>query len=221
MSEALNRWADQAGIGVDMGQLLEWVSEIESVVQGEQTPALLYPEVLAETLRRIGSRLGVTVDPIDAAAFGGSVGEWPAFPDSPSALTRLGERFRLLIVSNVDRRSFALSNQRLGVTFDQVITAEDVGSYKPRAPHFDALLQSLPGLGIDRSELLHVAQSLFHDHEPAKRYGLPSAWIDRRQGQDGFGATPPPSDPSIKPQWRFPSLEAFADAATGAGLKGG
>jgi 2-haloalkanoic acid dehalogenase type II len=138
------------------------------------------------------------------------VGDWPAFPDSAAALTRLGNHFRLIIVSNVDRASFAASNQRLGVTFDKVITAEDVGAYKPRAPHFEALFGILAEMGLDRRHLLHVAQSLFHDHEPAHRYGLPSVWIDRGRGRSDVGATPAPASP-IEPRWRFETLEAFAD----------
>ena len=211
MSLALHGWADGVDLNVSDGQLLQLVSEIETVVQGERSPALLYPDVLAEVLRRIGARLNAPVTDEDAARFGGSVGAWPAFPDSPSALARLGNHFRLIIVSNVDRASFAASNQRLGVSFDKIITAEDVGAYKPRAPHFEALFRSLPEMGLEREELLHVAQSLFHDHEPAQRYGLPSVWIDR--GHDRFdpGATPA-TESVVEPTWRFSTLEAFADA---------
>jgi putative hydrolase of the HAD superfamily len=211
MSAALREWVDQVDPEVSDGYLLQLVAEIETVVQGERSPAPLYPEVLAEVLRRIGTRIGVTVSEEDAARFGGTVGNWPAFADSASALTRLGRHFRLIIVSNVDRASFAASNLRLGVTFDRIITAEDVGAYKPRPPHFDALFESLPEMGVERDGLLHVAQSLYHDHEPAQRYGLPSVWIDRGHDRFDTGATPL-TDPSIEPRWRFPTLEAFADA---------
>ena len=119
-----------------------------------------------------------------------------------------------IILSNVDRVSFAASNERLGVTFDAVVTAEDVGSYKPDRRNFDALLGALGPLGVDRSELLHVAQSLYHDHEPARELGLPSVWIDRRHAAGGTGATPPPAA-AVAPTWRFESLAAFADAAVG------
>ena len=212
MSRALREWADAAGLTVTDRHLLNLVSEVETVVQGEGSPALLYPEVLAEVLKRIGVRLGATVSDQQAARFGGSIGEWPAFADSAPALSRLGQRFRLIIVSNVDRASFAASNRRLGVTFDKIITAEDVGAYKPRSPHFEALLESVTAMSIGRHQLLHVAQSLYHDHEPARRFGLSSVWIDRGRGRLEPGATPPPGDPSIEPKWRFPTLEAFADA---------
>lgn len=214
---ALGSWASRHSVDATPDELIRWFSELETVIERERTPALLYPQVLAETLRRIGSRCGVVVTNEDAVAFGASVPEWPAFPDSPEALTRLKQRFRLIIVSNVDRASFAASNGLLGVEFDRVITAEEVGAYKPSSPHFDALFASLPSLGVERSELLHVAQSLFHDHEPAARLGLPSVWIDRRQDQAGFGAAPAPSVGSIEPAWRFPTLALFADAVDALG----
>lgn len=216
MSAALRQWADKIDLQVSDGQLLRLVSQIETVVQGEQSPALLYPEVLGEVLRRIGARLHASVTDEDAARFGGTVGEWPAFADSASALARLGQYFRLVIVSNVDRASFAASNRLLGVTFDKIITAEDVGAYKPRPPHFEALFESLPEMGIDRDDLLHIAQSLYHDHGPAQRYGLPSVWIDRGHHRFDLGATPPLADPAVMPRWRFSTLEAFADAVESA-----
>jgi 2-haloacid dehalogenase len=216
MATALREWVARETPGVSHAQLLQLVSEFETVVQGEQSPALPYPQVLAEVLRRIGARIGVPVSDQDAERFGGTVGNWPAFADSASSLARLKRHFRMIIVSNVDRASFAASNRRLGVTFDKVITAEDVGAYKPRPPHFEALFKSLPELGVDRDGLLHVAQSLYHDHEPAQRYGLPSVWIDRGRDRFDSGATPL-TDPSIEPRWRFPTLEAFADAVEAPG----
>jgi len=211
MSAALREWADSADLTVSDGHLLRLVSEIETVVQGESSPAMLYPEVLAEVLRRIGARLHARVSDADAMRFGRTVGDWPEFPDSAGALARLQRHFRLIIVSNVDRASFAVSNRRLGVTFDKIITAEDVGAYKPRSPHFEALFDSLSEMGLERSDLLHIAQSLFHDHEPAQRYGLPSVWIDRGQDPTRSGATPSATS-VVEPRWRFATLEAFADA---------
>jgi putative hydrolase of the HAD superfamily len=211
MSSALREWADGVDLDVSDGNLLCLVSEFETVVQGERSPAPLYPDVLAEVLRRIGARLNARVTDDDAVRFGHTVGDWPAFPDSELALTRLKDRFRLIIVSNVDRASFAASNRRLGVTFDKIITAEDVGAYKPRPPHFEALFGALPEMGLERKDLLHVAESLFHDHEPAQRYGLPSVWIDRGRDRTHSRATPATRS-VIEPRWRFPTLEAFADA---------
>jgi len=146
-----------------------------------------------------------------AQRLGNSVPDWPAFPDSADALARLARHYQLIILSNVHRDGFAGSNRRLHGDFAAIITAEDVGAYKPADNHFRALDTTLPKLGVDRTELLHVAQSLFHDHVPAKREGLPSAWINRRHDRPGWGATPEPTE-----QWtynlEFNSVGDFADA---------
>jgi 2-haloalkanoic acid dehalogenase type II len=210
--EALRRWADQRAVTPSDDELLSLFARFETLVENRTDPAPPYPTVLEEALRLIGSEVGGEVNDADADAFGASVGHWPAFPDSPGALARLHAKYRLIIVSNVDRASFAASSRRLGVEFDRIITAEEVGAYKPQQPHFAALLAQLDSWGLRPDQLLHVAQSLYHDHEPAHRAGLATVWIDRRHDQDGYGATPPP-DGSITPDWRFPSMAAFAEAA--------
>lgn len=210
---ALRGWADRRQVAATDHELLELFARFETRVERERDPAPPYPDVLKESLRRMGAAVEGQVDQADAEAFGSSVGDWPAFSDSSAALLRLQRRYRLIIVSNVDRLSIAQSIRRLGVTFDRVITAEEVGAYKPRAPHFEALLSQVGSWGVNKDQLLHVAQSLFHDLEPAHRAGLATVWIDRRHDQDGYGATPPPVDASVAPDWRLPSMAAFADAA--------
>ena len=209
-------WAREQGLGAPDEELLLAYAGKEAAVQRE-TPSALYPDVLAEAFRRTGDQLGAPVSEEWARRLGGSVPDWPAFPDSRDALARLAEHYRLIIVSNVHRAGFAGSNQRLHGDVAAVITAEDVGAYKPAENHFRALDDTLPSLGVERSELLHVAQSLFHDHAPAKREGLPSVWINRRHDRPGWGATPEPSE-----EWtydaEYPSMAAFADAVGSAFL---
>ena len=118
----------------------------------------------------------------EAAGFGSSVGQWPAFPDSAEALQRLQERFKLAVITNCDDDLFAQSERRLGVAFDYVITAQQAGSYKPDQANF---LLAFERIEEPRDRILHVAQSLFHDHVPAKALGMTSVWIDRRQGRGG------------------------------------
>jgi 2-haloalkanoic acid dehalogenase type II len=167
--------------------------------------------LLERVHERLCGQLGVEPDDVEAAKFGGSVGDWPAFPDSAEALAYLKQHFRLIILSNVDRVSFAGSNRRLGVEFDHIFTAQDIGSYKPDLRNFEYLLAGVQGDGTARSDLLHVAQSLFHDHVPANRMGIASAWIDRRAGSAGSGATVLP-DPVPHYDFRFTSLGELADA---------
>ena len=210
LSEVLVPWARAHGLTLTEEQLLAEYSGAEAAVEAER-PADLYPDVLARSMRLLGAKLGAPVSDEDAARLAGSVPDWPAFADSHDALLPLGERFKLIILSNVDRASFAGSNARLGVEFTSIITAQDVGSYKPSQRNFDALTSEAARLGIGPGKLLHVAQSLFHDHVPAKRAGLPTVWINRRHGRPGWGATPEPPAP-VRPDWEFPSMAAFAAA---------
>jgi 2-haloalkanoic acid dehalogenase type II len=210
IAAVLEPWARDRGIDIGVAELLEQYAQAEER-QERQTPAALYPDILAAAMRSVGVTLGAEVSQADGERLATSVGDWPAFPDSQAALAALAMRYRLVILSNVDRRSFAGSNTRLGVRFDAIVTAEDVGSYKPSPRNFEALLAAVRELGVPDGRLLHVAQSLFHDHVPAKRLGLPTVWIDRRGAQKGWGATPPPSA-AVAPDWTFPSMSTFAAA---------
>lgn len=196
--------------GVDSGELLEAHGEIEHATEVEH-PDLVYSQLLEKVHAGLCRRFGVAEDVEEAAKFGASVGDWPAFPDSPEALGYLKQHFKLVILSNVDRLSFAGSNRRLGVEFDYIFTAQDIGSYKPDIRNFEYLLTHLGEAGIAKGELLHVAQSLYHDHVPANRMGIASAWIDRRHDKPGGGATVLP-DPMPHYDFRFTSLGELADA---------
>ena len=210
LAEALRPWATAHGVALSDEDLLLAYATHEAAAE-EAHPSALYPEILAGAMRGLGAELGVEVTDAEAEVFGASVPAWPAFADSPDALARLARRYQLIILSNVDRTSFAGSSRRLGATFASVLTAQDVGSYKPSPRNFAALLAECDRLGIPRGRLLHVAQSLFHDHVPAKAAGLPTVWINRRHAKPGWGATPEPEAP-VRPDWTFPSMGAFADA---------
>ncbi|MBV8614376.1 MAG: haloacid dehalogenase type II [Acetobacteraceae bacterium] len=189
---------------------LERFAEAETRVQAE-APALRYADVLAEVHRRLSDAWGAVPDAEAASRFAASVGDWPAFPDTADALRRLKRRYRLVVLSNVDRASFARTLPRLGVEFDDVFTAEEIGSYKPDPRNFAFLIARLGERGVAREAILHVAQSLYHDHVPANAAGLASAWIDRRAGAPGAGATAPPP-PGVRWDFRFETLAALADA---------
>jgi 2-haloacid dehalogenase len=210
LAAVLTPWAERQGLNLDDEQLLTVFSVHESAAEAEY-PTAPYPDILAHSMRALGKEVGGTVTDSDAAALARSVPDWPAFADSHDALVRLGRRGRLIILSNVDRSSFAASNARLGVTFSSILTAEDIGSYKPSPRNFEALTKEARRLGVGRGKLVHVAQSLFHDHLPAKQAGLPTVWINRRHGRPGWGATPAPPG-AVTPDWEFPSMEAFAAA---------
>lgn len=160
--------------------------------QEQATPGLLYSELLTRVHRSVAEKLGLESSAELDEAFGASLPHWPAFPDTADALRILKRHYRLVILSNVHRAGIVASIRKLGVEFDGVYTAEDIGSYKPSNANFEYLLTHLQSdLGLERSDVLHTAQSLYHDHVPAKRFGLANAWIDRQRLSEGgrWGAT--------------------------------
>jgi 2-haloacid dehalogenase len=175
----------------------------------EAGPYRRYADVLAGCLRGLGEDLGFHPTAAEQAAFGQSVGEWPAFADSPAALARLQQRFKLGVITNCDDDLFAASNEKLNIDFDWIVTAEQARGYKPRTENFEF---AFARIDVPRERILHVAQSLFHDHVPAKALGMTTVWIDRRQGRAGTGATPPAE---ATPDLTLGDLRSFAELATG------
>jgi 2-haloalkanoic acid dehalogenase type II len=207
---ALRPWLSRHGLGLSADEVLEVFAQHEAVQQAE-TPAMPYPDLLACVHQRLGRHWNIPVTDDEASAFGHSVPDWPAFPDVPQALQYLKTYYQLVILSNVDRSSFAASRRRLQVDFDAIYTAQEIGSYKPDRRNFTYMLEQLAAQQIAPSRLLHTAQSLFHDHVPAAAAGLATCWIDRRHAKDGYGATLPPSS-QVRPDFRFETLAALVEA---------
>jgi 2-haloacid dehalogenase len=175
----------------------------------EAGPYLRYRDLLGQVAAAICADHGITASAAELAAFGGSVVDWPAFPDSADALARLRGRFRLAVATNCDDDLFAASARRLGDPFDVVVTAEQARSYKPATRHFELLLERL---ALPPESIVHVAQSLFHDHVPAQALGLRSVWVDRRHGQAGGGATP---EAEASPHLVVPDMATLAERVLG------
>jgi len=207
---ALGPLIRRAGIALDNDAILAEFARQEADQQAA-SPDMVYTEVLARVHARLARVWGAADDPAENHQFGASVRNWPAFPDTVAALRALGERYRLVILSNIDRHSFHATQPRLGVTFAAIYTAQDIGSYKPDPRNFVYLIERLAEAGVQKSEILHVAQSLFHDHAPANAAGLASAWIDRRHNATGWGATSPPP-PGVRYDFRFASLAELAES---------
>jgi 2-haloacid dehalogenase len=191
--------------------ILEAFAPYEAACEAE-TPAAPYPAILEEVHGRLARHWKVAADAGAAKAFGQSVGKWPAFPDTPEALKYLKRHYKLVIISNVDRASFAVTNKKLGVEFDRIITAQDVGSYKPNPRNFEYALTALQqSFGTRKSDVLHAACSIFHDILPAKSLGLGTVWIDRRRG-GSFGLSPNAAGKGTasQPDLTFTSMAEFA-----------
>jgi len=178
---------------------------------------MLYTDLLTSVHRAFAAKFDLQSSVQLDSDFGDSVAHWPAFPDTADALRYLQTRFKLVILSNVSRAGFAASNRKLGVEFDAIYTAEDIGSYKPAAANFEYLFERLNAdLGLAQTDILHTAQSLFHDHVPAKKFGLANAWIDRRRLSESgdWGAT---AKVEVRPDidFLFFSMGEMAEAVKG------
>jgi 2-haloacid dehalogenase len=211
MLAALEPLTRQLTSEISRDAILATHAEYESLQQPE-TPTKLYPDVLSSVYRRMAERWNLQVSDDECQQYGQSIKQWPAFPDSVDALAYLRQHYQLVILSNVDNASFAASNSKLGVVFDAIYTAEDIGNYKPHDDNLHFMIDKLAQAGINKSEILHTAESMFHDHEPANRHGLASCWIHRRHEQEGFGATKH-MDQLPNYDFRFTSLGALAAAA--------
>lgn len=190
--------------------ILEAHARFESGQQA-QTPYMNYRDVLSIVYKRLAEEWGLEKSQSDCDEYGHSVEHWPVFPDSADALKYLSQHYKLIILSNVDNKSFAYSNKKLGVNFDAIYSAQDVGAYKPSDRNFTYMLKNLESLGIAKDDILHTAESLFHDHVPASRHGLATAWIYRRHADQGFGATMHPGR-MPKTTFRFISMSEMVEA---------
>jgi len=199
MVEALRPLTEKLQERLSRDAILEAHARHESSQQ-IATPAMKYSELLAVVYKRLAEEWRVPASWAECEVYGNSVKNWPPFPDSAAALAYLKAHYRLVILSNVDNASFAHSNRRLQVRFDAVYTAQDIGSYKPANRNFDYMLDKLSGLGFAKTDILHTAESLFHDHAPANMQGLASCWIYRRHDKQGFGAT---MNPGAIPKHNF------------------
>jgi len=210
MVNNLRPLSDRAGSRIGRNEILEAHARHESTQQ-RYTPARNYQELLATVYRRLAEEwdLGVSWD--ECLAYGRSVRNWPAFADAAESLAFLKQHYKLVLLSNVDNESLTHSCEKLGVEFDAVYTAEDIGSYKPADRNFEYLLEKIGDIGVTRDGILHTAESMFHDHEPANRHGLANCHIYRRHDQKGFGATMKPAA-SPKVTFRFNSMSELAQA---------
>lgn len=182
--------------------------------QQKETPEMKYSEVLSTVYQQIASTLSQPPPSQEEAdEFAASIKNWKAFPDTVDALKRLKKHFKLVVLSNVDRDSFATSLPELGGEgiFDAILTAQDIGSYKPDLNNFEYLLKEVKErFGVEKDEILHTAQSLHHDHIPAEIMKLRSAWISRKDATIGSE-----DDEFVKVgawEWRFNTLGEMADA---------
>lgn len=203
--------------------LLRALVRHEGLVQSAN-PTLLYRDVLAAAYGNLAAELGVSADEAAKQKFGVGVGDWTIYPDTLDALNRLHKHFKLVILSNVDLDSFkrTLDKQFKGFPFDAIYTAQEIGSYKPDLNNFRYLIEHCDkDLGVKKEDILHTAQSLHHDHVPAKEIGLASAWIERGEEVESvMGGDPEAYADKVSYSWKFKNMREMADAVDAAAKSG-
>lgn len=182
-------------------------------LEHQRNPSRSFSVMLKGIYDRIAGSLALDQSAAARAEFLESIHAWPPFPDSIEALRMLEKHYRLVAITNAGNNVAHSLVATLEYPFVTVITAEDAGESKPRFAPFHHAIDDLRKAGIRRDEILHVAQSQFHDIAPAKALGLATCWIDRRRDQPGYGATPTPEQ-EVSPDYHFPSLKALAAAVT-------
>jgi 2-haloacid dehalogenase len=179
----LHRILAAHGKDQDDATILELYGDFEArAEQGEYRP---YRAVLEEVVRQFGDRLDFAPTHLEVRSLPESLPEWQPWPDTVSALSELQRRFRMAIISNVDDDLFAATQPKLGVEFDQIITAQQARAYKPSEKIFELALRRV---GVDGGRVLHVGQSIYHDVIPAQSLGLATVWVNRPSARTGVGA---------------------------------
>ncbi len=175
------------GHGVDLPDegILSLYADLESSIETEEF--IPYKGVLREVVKKAGVKFGFIPDDKEVNLLVHSIGYWKPFDDTVPALRELKSRFRLAVISNIDDDLFEITQAKLGIEFDGLITAEQVRAYKPDLAVFRAAIERL---GVAKESILHVAQSLYHDISPANELEIRTVWVNRRHGKDGYGATP-------------------------------
>jgi len=202
--------AQRAGVQLDDETILHSYGKAEGL-EHERTPGLPFPPMMAPAYRTMAAELGLPADEATVEGFRLSIPDWPAFPDTVEALKRLRKHYRLVAMTNSDNWALGHFARTMEHPFDDMVTAEDVGTCKPDPQFFAYARGRQSSHGYKLEDYLHVAQSQYHDIGVAKQLGYRTCWIERRMGKEGFGGSPAPAVVT-KPDYHFESLVKLADA---------
>lgn len=206
MLPVLRRILAAHGKSMDDAKLLELYGDFEH--RFEQGAFRPYRDVLASVVREFGAEFGFTPSPEEVRSLPESLATWQPWPDSVAALRQLKARFRLAILSNVDDDLFAATRPKLGIDFDEVITAQQAQAYKPSLKLFEL---ALARIHAPAHRVLHIGQSIYHDVIPAQSLALATVWVNRPSARPGVGAV---KSADGKPDLTVRSLEELAALAT-------
>ena len=196
------------GVSKTDEEVLATFAVVEDKYQKE-SPEKPFTEMLPLIYRDMASGWGIEFREEDAESFRDSIRSWPPFPDTVEALEELGTRYRLVAMTNADAWALGHMSANMGDPFQERITCDEVGTNKPSPEVFEYVLGKLAPRGVQKKDILHTAQSQYHDIAPATEMGFATMWIERRHGKNGFGATPKPGRVAT-PTFHATSMADFA-----------
>lgn len=206
LKDCLAGIAAEAGVAIDGEEALSLYRAARYSKDAD-----LFPDDLVRVYLEIAPKLGLPAEPKYGERFRDSTKNWKGFADSAEALARLAKSCRLVAMTNARRWAFDLFAQQLGNPFYAAFTADDTGTEKPDPVFFEKVFDFVGSEGNSKDDILHVAQSQYHDIGISRKLGLANCWIERRHAQKGYGGTIEPAE-FTAPDYHFTSMAALADA---------
>jgi len=198
ITEALKKLSEKNGFDLDFTNISDKYIKVELQVESEQYRK--YHDILQLSAKKLLKQIGFNISDEDALEFADSIYDWQPFPETHGVLAELKRKgYKLIILSNIDNEIIKMSIKLMGIDFDGVVTAEEVGSYKPAHGHWEEMLRRFKA---KKEEVLHVAASYIHDIIPAKEQGFDAIWINRNNEQPTR---------EIKPDLEFKDLSPLSE----------
>jgi putative hydrolase of the HAD superfamily len=202
--------AAEAGVPVDGEEALTLYREARY-----SDDAGLFPDDLVRVYMVIAAKLGLPAEEKYGVRLRDSAASWKGFPDSAGALADLSKTHRLVAMTNARRWALDHFEKQLGLPFFATFTADDTGTEKPDSAFFEQVFDFVRSQGDSKDDILHVAQSQYHDIGISRKLGLTNCWIERRHAQKGYGGTIEPEN-FTEPDYHFTSMADFAAAVKGS-----
>jgi putative hydrolase of the HAD superfamily len=207
IKDCLAQIAEEAGVTVDGEEALSLYRAARYAKDAD-----LFPDDLVRVYLAIAPELGLPAEKILGERLRDSAKSWKAFPDTAEALATLATRYKLIAMTNARRWAFEHFSQALGNPFYRGFTADDTGTEKPDPAFFRHVFEFVESEGATKDDILHVAQSQYHDIGISRALGMTNCWIERRHAQKGYGGTIEP-ERFTEPDYHFTSMAGLAEAS--------
>lgn len=205
-----------AGIAAEAGTTVDGEAALNLYREARKSPdAGLFPDDMVRVYAIIAPKLGLPAGTQYGERLRDSAASWTGFPDSRDALARLSKRYKLIAMTNAQRWAYTHFSRELGDPFFAAFTTDDTGTEKPDPAFFHQVFDFVERDGDSKDDILHVAQSQYHDIGVSRSLGMTNCWIQRRHAQKGYGGSIEP-DKFTQPDFHFRSMVELADAVDAA-----